>query len=111
MSEAEAERRQFARSPCTLAVQYRQRGDWHPATAMDLSSQGCRLRVGEDLASGSTASVRFQLPLRDGAATPWVDVEATVTWCRIEGLSRQAGMHFDRAPAELEDLLALLRSI
>jgi len=109
--EVETERRSSTRAVCTLSVQYRREKDWHPATVMDLSSNGCRLRLGEDLPSSVPVSVRFQLPLKDGAATPWVDVAATVTWCRIEGLSRQAGLHFARSPAELEELLALLRSI
>ena len=42
-------RRLLARHACTLTVQYRSELGWHPATAMDLSRNGCRLRVGEHL--------------------------------------------------------------
>ena len=40
-------RRLTARKACLLTVRYRTAKDWHPATCMDLSREGCRLRLGQ----------------------------------------------------------------
>ena len=48
MSETSAprtNRRLTARHACHLTVRYRLGPDWHPATAMDLSMRGCRVRL------------------------------------------------------------------
>jgi hypothetical protein len=109
MIHATANRRRLGRSACILTVTYRASGAWHPATAMDLSTSGCRLRLGQDLPQGSAVTVRFDVPLRDGASVPSLDVPATVMWCRQEGLTRHAGIHFASAPSALQELLRELR--
>jgi hypothetical protein len=97
------ERRTSARRACVLQVRYREKGgQWHPATAMDLSTRGCRLRVGEDLPRAAPVRVAFAGRAAGAAA---VEVQGTVMWCRLEGLSYQAGIHF---PEEHEELQALL---
>ncbi|HXB54269.1 MAG TPA: PilZ domain-containing protein [Vicinamibacteria bacterium] len=101
-------RRITARKACRLTVRYKSKSEWHPATAMDLSPNGCRLRVGEDLPRETHLSVLFEAPLRDGARALSVEVPGVVTWSRHEGLSYQAGVHFDVAPVELEEVLAAL---
>jgi hypothetical protein len=101
-------RRVTARRACRLNVRYRVSADWHPATAMDLSTLGCRLRVGESLARGARLRVLFEVPLRDGAAVPAVEVSANVIWSRAEGLSYQVGLAFEESPAGLDEVLAAL---
>src|SRR5260370_25488169 len=101
-------RRITARKACRLTVRYKSKSEWHPATAMDLSPNGCRLRVGEDLPLGTHLSVLFEAPLRDGARPLSLAVPGAVTWPRLVGLSYQAGVHFDVAPLELEEVLAAL---
>jgi PilZ domain-containing protein len=98
-------RRLTARRACHLVVRYRSLKDWHPASVLDLSMKGCRLRVGEDLARGSAVRVAFESPLRDGATTLEVEVEGNVIWSRREGLSYQAGIHFGDVPMGLDDIL------
>jgi hypothetical protein len=95
------DRRSSTRRACLLGARYKMGSAWHPATLVDLSARGCRLRVGEDLPRG--ASVRVELSAR-GAAAP-TDLAGTVMWCRLEGLSHQAGVHFEDAPEDLMDLL------
>jgi hypothetical protein len=99
-------RRALSRSTCHLSVRYRGAGDWRPATAMDVSRQGCRLRTGEDVARGSVLEVAFSRAI--GGDLPPVVVSGRVIWCRVEGLSRQVGLHFDDAPAALDELIASL---
>jgi hypothetical protein len=101
-------RRLTARHACQLTVRYRTTRDWHPATAMDLAANGCRLRVGEDLPRGTEVSVVFELPLRDGSKALAVEVPGSVIWSRIEGLSRQAGILFPSPPNALEELIGSL---
>jgi hypothetical protein len=98
-------RRLTARKACLLTVRYKTEKDWHPATCMDLSREGCRLRLGEDLARGSTVTLLFEAPLADGARSPSVEVIGSVTWARHEGLSFQAGVHFDAAPNDVGDIV------
>jgi hypothetical protein len=101
-------RRLTARRACKLTVRYRGGDDgWHPATAMDLSHKGCRLRLGEDLARGKALTVAFETPEGDkGVAPIEVEVGGAVIWSRREGLSYQAGIHFEEAPPALSTILA-----
>lgn len=95
------DRRSATRRACLVGARYRTASTWHPATLVDLSERGCRLRIGEDLPRG--AAVRLQLSAR-GAAEP-VEVAGSVMWCRLEGLSHQAGVHFQDPPDDLMGLL------
>jgi hypothetical protein len=101
-------RRLTARVVCQLTVLYRAGRDWHPATAMDLSRAGCRVRLGEDLERGTSVTVRVDHPGKEGAPGLSAEVAGTVIWSRFEGLSHQAGVHFDGdSPALLEILSSL----
>jgi hypothetical protein len=101
-------RRLSARRACRLNVRYRADSDWHPATAMDLSVQGCRLRVGEDLPRGGQLTVAFESLLGPGATSLEVEVPGTIMWSRREGLSFQAGIQFLQSPGGLQDILTAL---
>ena len=101
-------RRITARRACLLTVRYRANGEWRPATAMDLSPYGCRLRVGEDIDRGATIAVSFEAPIRDGAHAALVEVPGTAIWARLEGLSFQVGVHFEEPPAGLLEILSVL---
>lgn len=100
-------RRLTARRACKLTVRYRSSDEgWHPATAMDLSHKGCRLRLGEDLKRGTELTVAFETPEGDkGGAPIEVEVAGSVIWSRREGLSHQAGIHFAEAPPALSAIL------
>jgi hypothetical protein len=98
-------RRLTARRACKLTVKYRSGEGWHPATAMDLSHKGCRLRLGEDLARGGEVTVVFETPDAGGAGLE-VAVPGQVIWSRREGLSHQAGIHFADPPSALSTILA-----
>jgi hypothetical protein len=108
-STGRTNRRLTARHACQLTVRYRTGDDWHPATAMDLAVNGCRLRLGEELARGTIVNVVFELPLKDGAKAMTVEVPGSVIWSRIEGLSRQSGIQFPTPPDALQDLIDSLR--
>jgi len=95
------DRRSTTRRACLLGARYRLASSWHPATLVDLSARGCRLRIGEDLPRG--AAVRVELAPK-GPARP-VELTGSVVWCRLEGLSHQAGVHFDQPPDDLMELL------
>jgi len=101
-------RRITSRRACLLVVRYRAESEWRPATAMDISPHGCRLRVGEDLVKGKTVTVLFEAPLRDGAQAAAVEVPGAVQWSRLEGLSYQAGVHFAGCPDGLLEILGAL---
>ena len=102
-----ANRRLTARRACHLQAAYRPAdGVWHPATAMDVSPRGCRLRVGQELARGGSLAVRFTAPAGLGITPRQVEVPAEVIWARLEWLSFQAGLHFPVERAELAELLA-----
>jgi len=102
-------RRITARKACLLTVRYKADGDWRPATAMDLSRYGCRLRVGVDVPRGAAVAVVFETPARDGVeGGPAVEVPGRAIWGRLEGLSYQVGVHFEDSPAGLLDILAAL---
>jgi len=112
MSEAAApgrsNRRITARKACLLTVHYKVNGGWRPATAMDLSPYGCRLRVGEDIARGVDVAVMFEVAGRDGEESTTVEVPGKSIWARLEGLSFQVGVHFEGSPEELAEILAAL---
>lgn len=99
-------RRLTARRACKLTVRYRSGQGWHPATAMDLSTKGCRLRLGEDLARATGVTVAFEMPPDGGGEAIEVEVPGQVIWSRREGLSHQAGIHFAEAPPALSAILA-----
>jgi len=101
-------RRITARKACLLTVRYRAEGDWRPASAMDLSPYGCRLRVGEDIPRGAQVKVIFEAPIQDGTRTPSVEVPGTAMWARLEALSFQVGVHFEDSPMGLLEILSLL---
>ena len=101
-------RRITARKACLLTVRYRANGEWRPATAMDLSPYGCRLRVGEDITRGATVAVLFEIPIRDGSRSTAVEVPGLAMWARLEGLSFQVGVHFESPPSGLAEILAEL---
>jgi hypothetical protein len=94
-------RRLSARRACRLTVRYKAEGGWHPATAMDLSQKGCRLRVGD-------LTVAFEAPISDQQTAIEVAVPGTVIWSRREGLSYQAGVLFSTVPDALNEILGSL---
>jgi hypothetical protein len=89
-------------------VSYRAADEWHPAMAIDLSQRGCRLRADESLDRGGRLRVLFEVPLRDGASVPSVEVRADVMWSQVEGISHQMGLQFEECPPALQDVLAAL---
>jgi len=97
-------RRLTARHACHFTARYRLGEDWHPATAMDLSLRGCRLRLGEDLPREAAVVVAFESAPVDGR-TLEVEVAGAVIWSRREGLSFQSGIHFQDSPDVLEQIL------
>jgi hypothetical protein len=102
-------RRITARIACRLSVSYASvPGEWRPATAMDLSRLGCRLRTGEDLPRDKKVNVRVEFRM---AEQPVMTVEGVgiVMWTRLEGLSFQTGIQFDSEPQGLADLLTIAR--
>jgi hypothetical protein len=101
-------RRITARKACLLTVRYRALGEWRPATAMDLSPYGCRLRVGEDITRGASVSVVFETPIEDGVRSASVEVPGKAIWARLEGLSYQVGVHFEDSPMGLLEILGAL---
>ena len=98
-------RRLTARHACHFTARYRLGADWHPATAMDLSLRGCRLRLGEDLARGADVTVALEAPRTPEGRSHEVEVVGQVIWSRREGLSYQVGIHFGDAPVSLEQIL------
>jgi hypothetical protein len=94
---------------CRVAVRYRCGRAWHPATAVDLSEHGCRLRLGEDLERGTSVPLRFEHPQSGDAPSVGLEAEGLVVWTRHEGLSYQAGLHFPEPPPGLEALLEAIR--
>ena len=103
-----ANRRLSARVACRLAVSYSTGAEWHPATGMDLSSHGCRLRLGEDLRRASTLRVRFEHPGAEGGSPLQAELEGNVIWSRLEGLSYQVGIHFPSEDPGVNQILATL---
>jgi len=108
-ASSRANRRLSARFACRLTVSYSVGAEWHPATGMDLSSTGCRLRLGEDLVRGVGLRVRFEHAGPDG--TPLLaELGGDVIWTRLEGLSYQAGVQFTSDDAHLHQILETLGS-
>lgn len=103
-------RRLSARRACLLTVRYRVEKHWHPATVLNLSAQGCRLRLGEDLPRETLVHVLFETPLRDGATTTSAEVQGSVSWSRLEGLSHQVGIQFEADAPALQELLTAIGS-
>jgi hypothetical protein len=87
-------RRLLARWACQLQARYLFKEHWHPATAMDVSRLGCRLRLGEPLARGARVKVSFECAAKAGAEPIRVEADGSVVWSRLEGLSFQCGIHF-----------------
>jgi len=75
---------------------------------MDLSVEGCRLRVGEDLPRGGQVTVAFESLLGPGTTSIEVEVPGTIMWSRREGLSFQVGIQFVESPTALQDILTAL---
>jgi PilZ domain len=86
-------------------VRYRAGHGWHPATALDLSEAGCRLRLGEDLPRAAPVTVLFEAPIRDGATALSAEAAGVVTWSRRDGLSHTVGIQFAASPPALQELL------
>lgn len=102
-------RRITSRIACRLSISYAATpGEWRPATAMDLSRLGCRLRTGEDLPREKKVEVRVEFKMADEPVLT-VDGVGTVMWTRLEGLSYQTGIQFDGEPEGLADLLGAAR--
>ena len=101
-------RRLTARTACHLVVRYRSGKEWHPATALDLSNLGCRLRLGQDLPRGALLTVRLESAAFRGQPALEVEVPSSVIWCRLEGLSYQAGLNFAEVPPALQQILGAL---
>src|SRR5262245_47967583 len=101
-------RRGRARLFCMLVVEYRGASGWRSAAVLDLSGAGARLRIGEDLPSGTAVTLRFAAPLADGSKSATLEAAAVVKWCHREGLSYQAGMLFRDPAVGLEDILRAL---
>lgn len=108
LDSTRSNRRITARKACLLTVRYKANGDWRPATAMDISPYGCRLRVGEDVPRGAAVAVVFEAPVRDGGRGAAVEVVGRAIWGRLEGLSYQVGVHFEDSPPGLLAVLAAL---
>jgi hypothetical protein len=101
-ASSRANRRLSARVACRLAMSYKLGADWHPATGMDLSNTGCRLRLGEDLPRGGV-QVRIEQVMGDERRR--AELEGQVIWTRLEGLSYQAGIQFTNDDATLHLIL------
>jgi hypothetical protein len=107
--EPRANRRLASRKSCQLAVQYLSKGHWHPATAVDLSRIGCRLRLGETLVRTARLTVAIDCSCDDNGAPLHAEVEGHVVWTRLEGLSYQCGIQFDKDVPELQAIVDILQ--
>ncbi len=103
-------RRLVARKACLLTASYEFKKQWHPATAMDLSRRGCRLRLGEHLARDARVMVQLECTPKGGEETPpdapprRLVAEGSVVWSRREGLSYQCGIRFLEEQALVDEL-------
>jgi len=102
-------RRLSARVACRLQVGYLSGSStvWHPATGMDLSNAGCRLRLGEDLSRGSDIRVRIESS-EAGDGNLAAELAGHVIWSRLEGLSYQVGIQFTSDDPNLHEMLRWL---
>lgn len=101
-------RRRFPRHACQLGVRYRHALGEHTATALDLTTHGCRLHVGEDLARGTALTLAFDRPLADGVRELTVEVTGVVAWCRSDAFSREVGVRFDEEAVGLSEIIQAL---
>jgi hypothetical protein len=102
-------RRLVARKACLLSASYQVKSQWHPATAMDLSRRGCRLRLGENLARDARVLVQLECTRKDAeegvpSEPRRVVAEGSIVWSRREGLSYQCGIHFIEEQPQVEEL-------
>jgi hypothetical protein len=104
LGSSRGNRRLASRLPCQLSAQYESSGRWHPATTIDLSSLGCRLRLGERLERG--ARIKVALECLGSEEKTKVNVPGEVVWSRLEGLSYQVGIRFVEEAPELQALLS-----
>ena len=95
-------RRLVVRFACHLTARYQIKDQWHPATVIDLSRRGCRLRVGEHLARDAKVRVSFACQQAAEGKPHKLDAQGVVIWSRLEGLSYQCGIHFDQEAEEVE---------
>jgi hypothetical protein len=100
-------RRVSARIACRLSTSYTTGSEWRPATCMDLSNAGCRLRLGEDLGRGAAITVRIESPEPDREPMR-TELTGRVIWSRLEGLSYQVGTQFDSEDPGLYEILGRL---
>ncbi len=109
-SNPKPNRRLVARKACLLTASYQVKSQWHPATAMDLSSRGCRLRLGEQLVRDSRVVVQLECTHKGAEAERPVApprrivAEGSVVWSRREGLSYQCGIRFLEEQALVDEL-------
>jgi len=71
---------------------------------MDLSQNGCRLRLGESLPRGAELTVFLEHAPKELS----VEVKGSVIWSRLEGLSYQVGIHFGADDVGLESILSAI---
>ena len=107
-----ADRRRAPRTFCLLVVRYRASGDaggeWRPASVLDLTQGGCRLRAGRPPLA-ETLEVRFEALLHDGAKSATIEAPSRVTWSRPLGHSAvELGLEFSSPPEGLSEILDLL---
>ena len=95
-------RRLLARWACQLQARYLFKEHWHPATAMDVSRLGCRLRLGEPLARGARVKVTLECVPKTGGEPIHVEADGSVVWSRLEGLSFQCGILFSTEVEAIE---------
>ena len=107
-----SERRRAPRSFCLLVVRCRGAAEeWQPASALDITESGCRLRVGQQPAAGARLELRFEALLHDGAKSSTIEVPARVTWCRpLQGAAAEIGVEFLAAPTGLSQILGALEA-
>jgi hypothetical protein len=98
-------RRLVSRRTCLLSASYQVKSQWHPATAMDLSRRGCRLRLGENLSREARVTVQLECARPGVEAEPRrLLAEGSVVWSRREGLSYQCGILFIEDQPQVEEL-------
>jgi len=104
------ERRRRSRSFCLLAVRCRAAGDdWQPASVLDLTASGCRLRVTRQPQASARMELRFEALLHDGAKSATIEVPARVTWCRpLQGDAAEIGAEFLEPPEGLSEIVGAL---
>jgi hypothetical protein len=104
------ERRRRFRSFCLLVVRCRAAGDdWQPASVLDLTESGCRLRVSRQPPASTRMELRFEALLHDGVKSATIEVPARVTWCRpLQGDAAEVGAEFLAPPEGLSEILGAL---